>query len=237
MIFDLFRDGLSKLDIAMILLSIPVVLISLCFHELSHGYVAYKLGDSTAKWNGRLTMNPLRHLDPIGTVSMLLFGIGWAKPVPINVRNFKNPKKGMALTGLAGPLSNFILAFASLLLLRVLGALTHLNFWLDGSQMWYIPGVEFKATDFLAILLALFTRLNVYLGVFNLIPVPPFDGSRIFYFLLPDKFYFGVMRYERQIMMITMVLLFSGVIDLPLAFIAGKITWLFDFIIGLVPFL
>lgn len=235
MIFELIQGNVTKLDIAMILLTFPVVLISLCFHELAHGYIAKKLGDPTAEWHGRLTMNPLKHLDPLGTLAMLLFGYGWAKPVPVNPRYFKNPKKGMALVGLAGPLSNLILAFVSLFLLRVLGALTHLNFWFDGSRMWYVPGIEFKVADFISIFLTIFTSLNVCLAVFNLIPIPPFDGSRIFYFLLPDKYYFSVMRYERQIMTITMILLFSGIVSLPLDFLTDKIIWLYDFIIGLVP--
>ena len=118
----------NRLTILMGIMTIPVVLISLCFHELSHGYIANKLGDPTAKIYGRLTMNPLSHLDPIGTISMMLFGIGWAKPVPVNPMNFRNPKKGMAITGLAGPVSNLILAFTSLLSFRIIDAFAKLNF-------------------------------------------------------------------------------------------------------------
>lgn len=234
MIFDMFRGTIDKIDIAMMLLSIPVVLISLSFHELAHGFIAYKLGDPTAKWQGRLTMNPLKHLDPMGTVTMLLFGIGWAKPVQINPANFDNPKKGMALTGLAGPVSNLILSFISLVLYRILDFATELNFILRGSMILYVPNVKYSILDFLGLFLIIFTMMNITLAVFNLIPVPPFDGSRIFYFVLPDKYYFSVMRYERQIMLITMVALFSGLLDLPLSLVTDGVLKAFNFVIGLV---
>lgn len=241
MIFDLIQQMMSgdpdKISLAMAIMTIPVVLISLCFHELSHGYIAHKLGDPTAKIYGRLTMNPLSHLDPFGTLSMMLFGIGWAKPVPINPRNFKNPKKGMALTGLAGPVSNMILAFVSLLALRIINAITTLSFYLKGGVLYYITKDQYSILDFVALFLIVNTLLNISLAVFNLIPIPPFDGSRIFYFILPDKYYFSVMRYERIIMMITLVALFGGALDIPLYYARAGIMNLFDFIIGLVPFL
>lgn len=229
MILSLLQDGLTRNDLVMMLLTIPVVLISLCFHELSHGFIAYKLGDPTAKWHGRLTLNPIKHLDPLGTLSMALFGIGWAKPVPVNVRNFKNPKKGMAIVGIAGPVSNLILAF--------IGSILHRITWVIATSKPVTDERVFFAFQILIWLFYMFEYLNIYLAVFNLIPVPPFDGSRIFYFLLPDKYYFGVMRYERQIMLITMALLFTGALRLPLTFITDKIMWLFDLVIGLVPFL
>lgn len=241
MIFDLLQQLMSgepdKMVLLMAIMTIPVVLISLCFHELSHGYIAYKLGDPTAKIYGRLTMNPLSHLDPMGTLSMMLFGIGWAKPVPVNARNFRNPKKGMALTGLAGPVSNLILAFFSLLVLRVIDAFAVLKFMLDDGKIYYIANVQYSVFDFIALFLIVSTYLNISLAIFNLIPIPPFDGSRIFYFLLPDKYYFSVMKYERILMIVTMVALFGGVLDVPLAYVRQGVMNLFDFMIGLVPFL
>ena len=230
MIFELLRGGLTKNDFILILLTFPVVLISLVIHELAHGWMAKKLGDPTAKYMGRLTLNPLSHLDPMGTVSMLFFGIGWAKPVPIDPRYFKNPKKGMALVGLAGPVSNLIIAFTASLLKRASISL-YVN---------VLPASAINETSFNILLVVvnffyIFELLNISLAVLNLIPVPPFDGSRIFYAFLPDKYYFGVMRYERYIMMITLVILFSGVIDVPLSNVREGISSIFDSIIGLVP--
>lgn len=229
MIFDLLSGNFGLTDLILLLVSIPVVLLSLSFHELAHGYVAIKLGDPTARYYGRITMNPLKHLDPIGALSMLLFGIGWAKPVPINPMNFRDPKKGMALTGLAGPVSNLILSFIGVLLYRVtytvfgaMGPLTEPVYWLGTA---------------LLLLFSAFSSMNAALAIFNLIPVPPFDGSRIFYFILPDKYYFSVMKYERIIMMVTLVLLFSGVLDTPLSLATDGVLAVFHFIVGLVPFL
>ncbi len=230
MIFELLRDGFTKDDFIMVLLTFPVVLISLVIHELAHGWMAKKLGDPTAKYMGRLTLNPLSHLDPIGTVSMLLFGIGWAKPVPIDPRYFKNPKKGMALVGLAGPVSNLLIAFTASLLRRVTVAI-----YIYALPASAITETSLTVGSIIVNFFYIFEILNISLAVFNLIPVPPFDGSRVFYFLLPDKYYFGVMRYERQIMMITMVLLFTGILDYPLEMVRSGIMNLFDFVFGLVP--
>ena len=237
MIFDILRGNFTKWDLITLLVSIPIVLISLSFHEFAHGWMADRLGDKTARWNGRLTMNPLRHLDPIGAFSMLFFGIGWAKPVPVNPRNFKNPKKGMALTGLAGPVSNLLLSFIGILCYRILNAVTALNILLKGGSIYYYSNASFSFFDILAIFFIMFSTMNAYLAVFNLIPVPPFDGSRIFYFILPDKWYFSVMKYERVMMVIMLALLFTGVLSPVLSAVSGAFLTAFDFIIGLVPFL
>ena len=229
MIFDLIRGGITKNDLILILLSFPVVLISLCIHEYAHGYMAKKLGDPTAEWHGRLTLNPLKHLDPIGTISMLLFGIGWARPVPINPRYFKNPKKGMAITGLAGPVSNLILAFLG----SLFGRLTWFVFF--HLPQGAINDKTYMLFLIISYLFYLFEALNISLAVFNMIPVPPFDGSRVFYFLLPDKYYFSVMRYERQIMLITMLLLFTGALDMPLFYVRQGIMNIFEFLLGWIP--
>lgn len=174
------------------LLSAIVVLISLTVHEYCHGYAAYKLGDDTAKNFGRLTLNPIKHLDPIGAICMLFFHVGWAKPVPINSRNFKDPKKGFALTALAGPVSNLILGFVFAFLYLLAFAL--------------LRDVKFASRDFsyhlaenTLLFLWLFHSINIGLGLFNLLPIPPFDGSRLLNVILPPKYYFGIMKYERYI--------------------------------------
>ena len=173
------------------ILSALAALIILTVHEFSHGYVAFRLGDDTAKNAGRLSLNPLKHLDLFGTISLVLFRFGWAKPVPINPRNFKNPKRDFALTALAGPLSNLILSFFSGFFYLLLNAgLQTRNFATSSS---------FYSVYYSALFLYIFHFSNLGIALFNLIPIPPLDGSRILNVLLPPKAYFAVMRYERII--------------------------------------
>ena len=189
-------------DLRELLMSLISVLIALTVHEYCHGYAAYKLGDDTAKNLGRLTLNPLKHLDPYGTISLLLFRMGWAKPVPVNARNFKDPKKGFAITALAGPLSNLTLAFISTFLWLLVRAIA-VNSTITDEFNYYLA---LNTLDFIAI----FFSVNIGLGLFNLLPIPPFDGSRLLYAFLPPKIYFGVMKYERKIYYGVLVWLFFG---------------------------
>lgn len=166
-------------------------LIALTVHEYCHGYAAYRMGDPTARNLGRLTLNPLHHIDPIGTLCMILFHFGWAKPVPINPRNFKNPKKGFALSALAGPLSNLILSFLTVgAYLLCYALLKDVRF---GSELWLNAAKNFL------LFLYVFHSLNLGYAIFNLLPIPPLDGSRLLGAVLPPKAYFGLMRYERYI--------------------------------------
>ena len=174
-------------------------------HELAHGYTAYKLGDPTARRMGRLSLNPLKHLDPIGAICMVVFHFGWAKPVPIDPRYFKNPKNGMAITALAGPLSNLLCAFFAVPL--------YMLTWNAYLSAAFASGGESFGAKFLFILfyfLFYFHAVNLGLCLFNLIPLPPLDGSRILFAFLPKRYYFSIMRYEQMIAMLLMLFLLFG---------------------------
>ena len=174
---------------------IPVILISLTVHEFAHGWVAYKQGDHTAKSYGRLTLNPLAHLDPVGTL-MIIFtaltgtGIGWAKPVPFNPSYFRDWKKGTRYVGLAGPVSNFLMAIASGIIFKILGAILAADI---------VTGVGLSVIEILFTFFFYMIMINISLGVFNLLPVPPLDGSKIFGTLLPDRVYGWMLQNETYI--------------------------------------
>ena len=225
----------------LMILALPAILLSLSVHEAAHGFAAYKLGDPTAKNLGRLTLNPLKHINLFGFVAMLFFNVGWANPVPINSRNFKNSRKGMAISAAAGPLSNLCLAIIFTVLLRLvlipLGSISAGHYLTIGNKYWIDEALHQNATftilSLLAVMLYLGISLNLNLMFFNLIPLPPLDGSRIAYIFLPTDLYFKVMQYERYIMIAFIVLLASGIVSLPLGFLTGKITDLFYTLTGM----
>ncbi|MBQ4249864.1 MAG: site-2 protease family protein [Clostridia bacterium] len=188
------------------------VILALTFHEFSHGLAAYLMGDDTARSQGRLTLNPLKHIDIFGGIMLLLVGFGWAKPVGVNPMRFKNPKAGMAITALAGPVSNFILAF----IFYVLALVVQINAAGANGQ---IGQTAIAVITFFSVCIS----MNIGLGIFNMIPVPPLDGSRVVTAFLPDRMYFGIMRYERYIMIGLMALLFLNVLDVPLSFLFAKV--------------
>ena len=232
MLLDLFREyqsGSGQFTDLLIgaLLTMIVVLFSLSFHEFAHGYVAYKLGDPTADRMGRLTLNPLVHLDPLGTICMLLCGFGWAKPVPVSTRFFRKPKRDMALTAFAGPVSNILLAFVCMLSYRLL-ILAFGNVSLHSEFVYFIVLYTIQLFWYGHV-------LNLYLAVFNLIPIPPLDGSRLLFIFLPDKYYFGLMKYEQIIKIVFFVLLWSGVLSLPLSSICNVISYIMDLVISFIP--
>ncbi len=229
MIRDLDFSNLGQ-SFVVLLMRLVIVFIALSFHETAHGFVAYKLGDDTAKSRGRISMSPLAHLDPVGFVCMLLFGFGWARPVPIDARRFKKPKRDMALCGLAGPVSNLILAFVILIPYAVMLALLNNGVVTINSQFGY--GLYVAIVNFVY----MFHFMNLTLAVFNFIPVPPLDGSRLLWALLPDKLYFGVMRYERYISLAIMLMLVLGFLDKPLMFVSDAISSGMLWLISLLPF-
>lgn len=200
-------DGFDFTYILSILLGVIPSLLCITLHELSHGLVAYWLGDDTAKSRGRLTLNPIKHLDPVGLLMMLVFHVGWAKPVPVNMYKFKNPKRGMAVTALAGPGSNLLIALVFMLLY--------------GAA--YVPlGMSAVGSYFLQ-MIQLTAIMSIGLAVFNLIPIPPLDGSKVLFSLLRDEDYYKLMRYERYGGIIMLVLVATGVLGRPLNYLIDLI--------------
>lgn len=185
-------------------------LLCITFHETCHGLVAYWLGDPTAKNQGRLTFNPIKHIDLMGLIMMAVCHFGWAKPVPVDMRNFKNPKTGMALTALAGPVSNVLLAYLAMLCY---------------SLCYYFSAVhESDAARYLLLFSYYVVLISAGLAVFNIFPIPPLDGSKVLFALLPDEWYAKLMRYERYGMALLAVLLLTNVLDTPLEFLRDGLT-------------
>lgn len=218
MLFSILR-GASGIEIAILFLArLFVVFCTLPVHEYAHAFVADKLGDKTARLSGRLTLNPLAHIDILGAIMILFVGFGYAKPVPVNPRNFKNPKKGMALTALAGPFSNILMAVVFMFLSNVLS--------LFGSSLFVQAFYVFFSFA---------ASINIGLAVFNLIPIPPLDGSRVLELLIPDKYYYKFAQYERYIVIVIFVLIIFGVLDAPLAFLQNHLYSALNYIVSL-PF-
>ena len=206
MLLQLIRNGFSMQMVAGVLSSIFVVFCTLPIHEFAHAVVADRLGDPTARRSGRLTLNPFAHLDLWGCLMIVLVGFGYAKPVPVNMRNFKNPKAGMAAVAFAGPLSNLVMAIVFLTLRWVFSVYGNSDFTLILAYFFYYAAY-----------------INVSLAVFNLLPIPPLDGSRIATALIPNETYYKIMQYERYIMIGLFVLLLTGVLTRPLALLSGLV--------------
>ncbi len=209
MIFQILQNGLS-LGQNLVLLAVMLITVlgSMTLHELAHGYASLALGDPTAKKAGRLSLNPLKHLDPVGTALMVFCGFGWAKAVPVDPRYYKNPKKGMALTALAGPLVNLIMGVSCAVFLSVF-------FWVYETGLYrgfpLISNMSADTYETVYMIAYILLYYNLLLAVFNMLPVPPFDGSRLLFAFLPDRIYFGVMKYEKLIMLAMFFMLWTGV--------------------------
>ena len=215
-------------DPVSLLYFIPIFLITIVIHELAHAYVAYRLGDPTAAAMGRLTLNPLRHLDPFGLIMLLVVGFGWAKPVPINPRNFRNEKAGMAMSALAGPVSNILMCIAGVIILNIIMIYSR-------NTNTYNSVITAAFTFFLQ-----FSILNVWFATFNLIPIPPLDGSRIVNYFLPPRLSYYYSYVERYGFIILMALMYTGFLSGPLSNVANRIfdgilhsvSWIFGFFGG-----
>lgn len=184
---------------------VPAALIAIVLHEFAHGFVSHLLGDPTPKEGGRLSLNPLKHLDPIGTICLIFFKFGWAKPVMVNPRYYKNPKTGMVLVALAGPFMNLLIAF-----LCVFG----LGIYVKTGGSYYIEFNSYFIT-FIQFLIV----INIGLGVFNLIPFPPLDGSKILGAIFPENVYFKIMAYEQYGMIVLLLLLSTNLLTKPLVYL------------------
>lgn len=200
-------NGFDFTYLLSILLGVIPALLCITLHEMGHGYVAWLLGDNTAKEQGRLTLNPLKHIDILGLLMMMIFHVGWAKPVPVNMFRFKNPKRDMAITALAGPVVNILITIVFLFLF---GAL-------------YIPLQGSAVGVYILRMLELTADLSLGLAIFNLIPVPPLDGSKVLLSCLSNENYYKLMRYERWGMLIMFALVATGVLGRPLSWLINTI--------------
>ncbi len=202
--------------IAQVLSVLFIIFLVLPLHEFAHGIIAYKMGDPTPKYDKRLTLNPLASIDPLGSLAMLLFGFGWAKPVQVNPRNFKNPKRDMAIVAIAGPLSNFLAA--------LVGAFAFVALVLFTNKSDF---------ELIKLFVQYYIIINLTLTVFNLIPIPPLDGSRVVAAFLSDRAAYSYYRYQNYFYMIFFVLMFSGVLSVPISIARN---FLYDIIITIAQF-
>lgn len=214
---DLLSGELNIIEFVVYISSIAfVVFCATPLHEYAHALIAVKLGDDTPRLRGRLTINPAAHIDKVGAIMIFLFGFGYAKPVEVRMRKFKNPKRDMALVALAGPVCNLLQGFISLFLYN---ALRFASYQTENLMLTYMALFFFYAAV-----------ININLAVFNLLPIPPLDGSRLLTALLPSKYYYKIMQYERYVMIALFVLLFTGVLSTPLSWLSDKVLSLFSFV-------
>ena len=219
MLFDIFSGDADFFALMIKLFSrLFVIFCTMPIHEYAHALIATKLGDQTPRLSGRLTLNPMAHISPLGALMIVLCGFGYAKPVSVNPRNFKDSKKGMALTAIAGPISNLIMGFLFVFFSELFYSLEPSLLTSSFYYFFYFAAV-----------------VNVNLAVFNLLPIPPLDGSRILQLLIPAKYYYKFLEYERYIVIVVFILILTGVLTKPLSLISSLFLNLFEKIASL-PF-
>lgn len=204
-----------NLDFYTIIARIFIILLILPLHEFAHAFVARKCGDRTAEYSGRLTFSPFSHVDPVGALLLLLTGFGWAKPVPIDPRLMRNPRRGIILTSLAGPVSNLIAAFFGMILFRILLCIS--------AETAAVSGV----LSSMILFFSYFVSINVGLALFNLIPVPPLDGSKVLIQFLPTRAVLWMQQNQMIINIIFLIVLFTPLLDTPLGWAGG---WIYSFL-------
>lgn len=221
MLLSALSSGNIIVIIMSVMASLFLVFCVIPLHEYAHGWMAYKMGDNTAKLRGQLTLNPLAHIDPIGAILIVLIGFGWGRPVPIDERNFKNPRKGILLTALAGPVSSLLLGW---LLLFIMTIFNHIPV-LSGTILGVAINTFFSVS----------AQISIYIAVLNLLPVPPFDGFGVLSVFLTDRQYYKMVANQQLISTIVIVLLVTGILSRPLSWLAGFIINFFLFMSNL-PF-
>ena len=218
---EFIRGDIGFVELGIILFSMAFVIFCAApLHEFAHAFAADKLGDDTPRLRGRLTINPMAHIDPMGALMIFLCGFGYAKPVPVRIRKFKNAKAGMAIVALAGPLCNLIQALIALFICNLLS---------------FVPFGNPTMAGYMILFFSFAASINICLAVFNLLPIPPLDGSRIASVIVPDKYYFKIMQYERYITIVLFILLFTEILSGPLNYLTDLVFTGLNFVAAL-PF-
>ena len=242
MLSDLLNGGIISTEyfIITLLSMLFVIFCTMPIHEAAHAFTAHKLGDNTAKSFGRLTLNPIKHINYIGALLMLAFGFGWAEPVPVNQWNLRKPKRDMALIAAAGPISNILMAIVLMLIINIIDFISGffgIEMFIFGNELHYISSSDFtfKLFYYVILFLKIAASTNIYLAAFNLIPFPPLDGSRILGAFLPNRIYYRLQSFEQYTFIIVIALAATGALSSTIGFIGDNLYNVIDYIVTL-PF-